>query len=184
MTTIRYTVEGTWPFPLDMLRHDRACAVTAEDEAKINRLSGENAPDRQAISTKVSINLITERERKGSGPNAARWDSFGWLMTACDGGAPSPAQIITIARPTVHLNGTSRDELKRQYLDAYRAVDAAIDAVQRACPNGRDYYVQPVGAFQTAQGEHQRRLERLEGVKRELSLIVDGLWELSAGRNK
>jgi hypothetical protein len=72
-----YTVRGSWPFPLDMLRHDRSHAATPEDEAIIERLSKDHAEDRDAIPDKVTVNLVipdagTER------PNTARWRSWNW----------------------------------------------------------------------------------------------------------
>ena len=50
--------------------------------------------------------------------------------------------------PTVHLNGTSKCELMRQVMGARIALHTAIDALQQACPNGRDYYVQGPDATQ------------------------------------
>lgn len=75
----QYTVVGSWPFPLDMLRHDQSRAATPVDQAKIDRLSGESAPDLAALDEKVEITLVAE----SSGLrfcNAARWESFGWQV--------------------------------------------------------------------------------------------------------
>lgn len=68
-----YTVCGIWPFPLDMLRHDDAHPLSAEDGAMIERLSGDYAPDRAAFKP-VQITLVGRR------PNTARWESFGWSV--------------------------------------------------------------------------------------------------------
>ena len=43
--------------------------------------------------------------------------------------------------PTIHLNGTSHDELLRQILDAKEAIRKAVEALANAAPNMRDYYV-------------------------------------------
>jgi hypothetical protein len=48
----------------------------------------------------------------------------------------------TLAVPTIHLNGTSRESLMEDLLGAYHALTEAIAALGRACPNGRDYYPQ------------------------------------------
>ena len=77
-----------------------------------------------------------------------------------------------LATPTIHLNGTSAKELFEGYLAAYRAIGAAIDAVQKACPNGRDYYPQGNEAIQQALAEHRARLEKLIEVRREIETIA------------
>lgn len=70
--------------------------------------------------------------------------------------------------PTIHMNGTSGRDLAEGYADAYRAVDAAIDAVAKAGPNGRDYYPQGAEAMSRATIEHRERLEALRKVYEEL----------------
>lgn len=75
-----YAVVGSWPFPLDMLRRDRSVAATAEDQAKIDRLSQEAAPDLQAIRQKVKINLVIRDAGRWEKPLTARWESFGWTV--------------------------------------------------------------------------------------------------------
>ncbi|HTK34526.1 MAG TPA: hypothetical protein VL358_04460 [Caulobacteraceae bacterium] len=74
MAHFDYTVRGCWPFPLDMLRHDGSRAASAADQAMIDRLSAEHAPDRAAFE-KVDINLSGPNK-----PNTARWESFGWSV--------------------------------------------------------------------------------------------------------
>jgi len=67
-----YVVRGHWPFPTDMLRKDQSRAATDGDQAIIDRLSGQFAPDRDAFE-KVEIRLIGPNK-----PNTARWESFKW----------------------------------------------------------------------------------------------------------
>jgi hypothetical protein len=72
--THTYTVKGSWPFPLDMLRRDQSCAATPADQEKIDRLSGERSRPREDFKD-VEITL--------TGPNpplTARWESFGWSV--------------------------------------------------------------------------------------------------------
>lgn len=71
---LAYTVRGHWPFPLDMLRHDVSRAASDADQALIDALSGETAPDRDAFQD-VEINLVGSWR-----PNTARWESFGWSV--------------------------------------------------------------------------------------------------------
>ncbi|MGX1786892.1 hypothetical protein ACWIGM_09160 [Bosea sp. NPDC055332] len=71
-----YTVRGHWPFPTDMLRHDGSRAATSDDQAVIDRLSGEFAPDRGAFED-AEVKLIGSWK-----PNTARWESFGWSVPA------------------------------------------------------------------------------------------------------
>lgn len=73
--------------------------------------------------------------------------------------------------PTVHLNGTSRDELLNQIRDAHQAVGAAMDALRKATPHGRDYYPQGPDAILSAQAEHEDRMQKLAAVRAQLEII-------------
>jgi hypothetical protein len=74
--------------------------------------------------------------------------------------------------PTVHINGTSRDALVEQNESARNAVRVAINALEAAQPNARDYYPQGDGAFRAAMAQHTERLTLLGG-------ILEGLNEIS-----
>ncbi len=73
-----YTVRGHWPFPIDMLRHDGSHAATEADQAMIDRLSSDHAPDRAAFED-VEINLVGPFKQ-----NTARWESFSWSVPSDD----------------------------------------------------------------------------------------------------
>lgn len=77
--------------------------------------------------------------------------------------------------PSVHLNGSSKQELLRVHREAHRAVARAIDALCSAAPNARDYYVQDDNAFVAAAHEHTGRFNALCNVRDELSAILDGI---------
>lgn len=77
--------------------------------------------------------------------------------------------------PTIHLNGTSRDALLTQVLDAAHAVTAAINAVAAAVPNGRDYYPQGPTALSLAMQEHGNRLWLLVNVLDQLQAIAEAI---------
>ena len=71
----------------------------------------------------------------------------------------------------MHLGGTSRDELVRQYSEAAQGLRAALDGLREASPNGRDYYVQGDGALKEAQREHASRLDRVRAVLDEIEAL-------------
>ncbi|NTF18160.1 hypothetical protein G6L37_07055 [Agrobacterium rubi] len=73
-----YTVRGSWPFPLDMLRRDGSKAATPEDEAIIERLTKDHAEDRDAIRNAVTVNLVIPNANRHMRPLTARWQSWGW----------------------------------------------------------------------------------------------------------
>lgn len=75
--------------------------------------------------------------------------------------------------PTIHRNGTPASQLQQAYEAAYRALTDAIEAVNAASPNGRDYYPQGAQAFTQAAAEHSRRLAALAAVQEELLALHD-----------
>ena len=75
-------------------------------------------------------------------------------------------------KPTIHLNGTSRQALYETYLDAHNALQQAIYAVERTYPNGRDYYPQGDEAIVTANNEHRARIRELNAVLHQLEALV------------
>lgn len=75
--------------------------------------------------------------------------------------------------PTIHLNGSAPAHLRENYERAYRAVGEAIDALQQAHPNARDYYPQGPHAIKQAQEEHERRLKTLEEMRTELLTLYE-----------
>ena len=64
-------------------------------------------------------------------------------------------------KPTIHNNGTSRQELLDQVLEAAHRIEDAISALAKAVPNGRDYYPQGPDAIKTAVAEHSERIAKL-----------------------
>jgi len=79
---------------------------------------------------------------------------------------------LMIMAPRVHLNGTSREVLLEDYLDAKQAVRLAIGALKACAPNGRDYYVIGPEAIDVAQKQHADRVHRLVLVLQELDFIA------------
>lgn len=87
----------------------------------------------------------------------------------------SEASPVSLTVPTVHLNGTSREELLRQVQAAGHAVWQARDALAKASPNARDYYPQGELAYPAARAEHDRRARVLLEVEEELSQLAEAI---------
>lgn len=73
--------------------------------------------------------------------------------------------------PTIHLNGSNAENMLEDIKVAYRAVNAAIEALRQTCPNGRDYYPQGPSAINTAMDEYRARLGKLQEVLSDLETI-------------
>lgn len=77
--------------------------------------------------------------------------------------------------PKVHLNGTAKQDLLDAIEEAYLAIDAAVDAMKKTAPNGRDYYMYHEGAFEEARQQYWSQMSRLQSVKDEFEVIVRGI---------
>ena len=55
--------------------------------------------------------------------------------------------------PSIHLNGTGRDTLLKEYKEAYEKLIDFKEAFRAITFNGRDYYVQSSTAFSEARTE-------------------------------
>jgi len=75
--------------------------------------------------------------------------------------------------PTIHLNGSSPDELLGRLEEALSAVFNARNALSFTAPNGRDYYPQGDDALRAAIAEHDSRSRRLREVQEELQVIAE-----------
>lgn len=80
-----------------------------------------------------------------------------------------------MATPTIHINGTSREELERSFMEAAAAVQHAISMLHETAPNQRDYYVQQPDAFSVAVAEHDDRIQRLQGIYDELVQLYESM---------
>ena len=74
--------------------------------------------------------------------------------------------------PTIHMNGTSPDDLLAGYRAAMDALTAAADALTACFPNARDYYVQDPQAFPAARAEHDARREAVRKVYDEVVALA------------
>lgn len=78
--------------------------------------------------------------------------------------------------PIVHLNGTSRDDLIEQRVNAVMALAQARRAVTLMAPNGRDYYVVE-GLFEIAQNQHEEWMRSLHKLNAQITEEVFKLQE-------
>lgn len=76
MALIHFTVEGTGPFPFDMLRYDVCWPLRQEDTAAMERLFRPSSKGGRPVRGPVRITLATN----GHPPTVARWKSFGWKV--------------------------------------------------------------------------------------------------------
>lgn len=74
--------------------------------------------------------------------------------------------------PTIHRNGTSREELIEGLCAASQAIDLAYQALKQTAPNGRDFYPQGSSALGQAIKEHNDRLRGLDAVKDEVDALT------------
>jgi hypothetical protein len=87
-------------------------------------------------------------------------------------------RLSSIPVPSVHLNGTSRDALIRQLLDAHDALRQAVETMQDGAPHARDYYTQAdPDAFTKARNAHFARLAKIEDVQNELFALAEAIDE-------
>lgn len=63
--------------------------------------------------------------------------------------------------PTIHLNGTSANELIQRYEAAYTALTEAARLLAQCAPHGRDYYPQGAGAYAQATREFGQAMDGL-----------------------
>lgn len=77
-----------------------------------------------------------------------------------------------MTKPTIHMNGTSPDDLLEQYRNAMDAIQAAGEMLAQCGPNGRDYYPQSPEALTSAIDEHRSRRERIEAVFEEVQELA------------
>lgn len=78
-------------------------------------------------------------------------------------------------QPVIHLNGTSKDALIEGYCEMIYALNDALSALHRNGPNGRDYYPNGETSLTKALTEHQRRIDAVTQVWKELTEIAENI---------
>jgi hypothetical protein len=74
--------------------------------------------------------------------------------------------------PIIHLNGTGKDTLTREYFEALDKLNDAIEAFGAITVNGRDYYPAGPGAIQTALEQHLTAEQHLNATKAHLEAVL------------
>jgi hypothetical protein len=82
--------------------------------------------------------------------------------------------------PVIHLNGSSRDALVRQNMNAVHALDEALALIGQAFPHMRDYYPLANGeiAYQTADKEARSRYLVVRSVRNELEALAYAISQI------
>lgn len=82
--------------------------------------------------------------------------------------------------PTIHINGTSEEELVRQYSNAVRFLQAGRDALAQTAPHARDYYIhKDKGVLAKATQQHEARMRKVKEVIDELTSIGESILKQS-----
>lgn len=122
-----------------------------------------------------------EKLTQGTGWEAMRYAAVGATLAKLEeycGPDAMRSELLgpkPLTRPTVHMNGTSREDLLDGYLKAYWAIRNAREVVILSGPHGRDYYPQGDHAINRATQEHVSRVRRLEDIQLELSELANAV---------
>jgi hypothetical protein len=84
--------------------------------------------------------------------------------------------IHALCIPTVHLNGTSKDELVGQLRRAIITATALKEFMQEGMPHPRDYYVQGEGIDIRARMHQKVRILKVETIIDDLEAILQGIY--------
>jgi hypothetical protein len=105
---------------------------------------------------------------------------FGEEIELEETGSDPPDKELAV--PTIHLNGTSKEALIEQLLEAGSAIRVAVEKLNAAWPNGRDYYVQSPRAYAEADSQWNERRKKLLGVMEELAAITERIDDSAPDR--
>jgi hypothetical protein len=77
--------------------------------------------------------------------------------------------------PTVHINGTSKDELIAGFANQYEALTDVLRCMERYAPHARDYYVLAGGGskFKAAMDAHVKRIEAIVQMREDLYAMLE-----------
>lgn len=83
---------------------------------------------------------------------------------------------MPLSIPSIHLNGTSADELCREISEASRAISEASRVLAKMTVHGRDHYVKAdKESYKFARAEQEARFKALEKINIELCEIYNGI---------
>jgi hypothetical protein len=85
---------------------------------------------------------------------------------------------VKIMTPTIHMNGSNAETLRREYLDAAIAAVDLLFALRNIDLNSRDYYVNPEpNAFNQARDQACARYTAVSKIRQELETIILSIQE-------
>ena len=80
-----------------------------------------------------------------------------------------------IVVPVVNLNGTSREELRKQGIGVYNALSNVEAELRNMLPHGRDYQTVGFDRYALAREQHMDRVRKIEAIKSEIYEIIRSL---------
>lgn len=79
--------------------------------------------------------------------------------------------------PTLHLNGTSKTDLRDEYAAAYDALTKALEAFASTTCNGRDFYPQGPDAYYKARDERSKAFGHIEAARKYVGEVLMGICD-------
>ena len=79
--------------------------------------------------------------------------------------------------PSVNLNGTSKEALLKEYVNAMNAVEKAIEMLAQVTVHGRDYWPQGGNVIHLAMHQRSAQFTHLRAVHAELESIAIAISE-------
>ena len=77
--------------------------------------------------------------------------------------------------PTIHMNGSAKKTLMENLGAVSYALRNALDTLDNAAPNARDYYPQGGTAFAIARADPRPRAQKVLDVKREIAAMLNAI---------
>ena len=78
-----------------------------------------------------------------------------------------------LAKPTIHLNGDSAENLYEGFLNAYHAMTAAITTLENMHPNGRNFYPQGDDALTLAVQQNLDRIRTAQTIRDDVLALAE-----------
>lgn len=80
-------------------------------------------------------------------------------------------------KPFIHLNGSGKNLLEKNWMGVYTQVRNLEDALCEAHPHGRDYYPLGADAYRQAEEEHMELRKALDIIRKYTNDMLEHLGE-------